>query len=63
MIYLNDLSLTSQNIQINELLKAIETSIPATEIEKTISINKAKEEINRFLLAHWVVESKSIKLF
>ncbi len=52
---LKDLSLMSQNIQINELLKAIETAIPATEIEKAISRNKANEERNRSLPAYLVV--------
>ena len=55
MMDLLNLSLMSKNIQINELLKAIETAIPATEIEKAISRNKANEERNRSLPAHLVV--------
>ncbi len=39
----------SQKIQNNELLKAIETAIPATEIEKALSRSKANKERNRSL--------------
>ncbi|RAM49810.1 MAG: hypothetical protein C6Y22_20025 [Hapalosiphonaceae cyanobacterium JJU2] len=43
-------------------MKAIETAIPATEIEKAISRNKANEERNRSLPAHEIVPLFSLFL-
>lgn len=45
----------SQKIQSHELLKAIETAIPATEIEKALSRSKANKERNRSLPAQLIV--------
>ncbi|BCL34006.1 hypothetical protein NSMS1_04530 [Nostoc sp. MS1] len=42
-------------IQSDDLLKAIETAIPATAIEQAITTSKANEERNRSLPAHLVV--------
>ena len=42
-------------IQSKDLLKAIETAIPATAIEQAIATSKASEERNRSLPAHLVV--------
>ena len=42
-------------IQSNDLLKAIETAIPATAIEQAVTTSKASEERNRSLPAHLVV--------
>ncbi|TFI54903.1 hypothetical protein BLD44_007960 [Mastigocladus laminosus UU774] len=42
-------------IQSNDLLKAIETAIPATAIEQAIATTKANGERNRSLPAHLVV--------
>lgn len=42
-------------IQSKDLLKAIETAIPATAIEQAIATSKANEERNRSLPAHLVV--------
>jgi hypothetical protein len=42
-------------IQSNQLLKAIETAIPATAIEQAVTASKASEERNRSLPAHLVV--------
>jgi Insertion element 4 transposase N-terminal len=52
---LKDLSLMSQKIPSNELLKALETAIPATEIEKAIARSNVNEERNRSLPAHLMV--------
>ncbi|HEY9783524.1 MAG TPA: hypothetical protein V6D09_25720 [Leptolyngbyaceae cyanobacterium] len=40
----------SPMIQSNQLLKAIETAIPATAIEQAVTASKASEERNRALL-------------
>lgn len=45
----------SPRIQSNDLLKAIETAIPATAIEKAIATTKAAEQRNRSLPAQLVV--------
>lgn len=42
-------------IQSEELLKAIETAIPATAVEQALATTKAKEERSRSLPAHLVV--------
>lgn len=55
MVHLKDFSLLSPTIQKSDLLKAIETAIPATAIERAIVTSKASEERNRSLPAHLVV--------
>ncbi|RCJ40979.1 transposase [Nostoc punctiforme NIES-2108] len=52
---LKDFSLLSPMIQSDDLLKAIETAIPATAIEQAIATTKANEERHRSLPAHLVV--------
>jgi len=52
---LKDFSLVSPIILSSDLLKAIETAIPATAIEQAIVTSKANEERNRSLPAHLVV--------
>ncbi|KOP26325.1 transposase [Hapalosiphon sp. MRB220] len=54
-MHLKDFSLLSPMIQSDDLLKAIETAIPATAIEQAITTSKANEERNRSLPAHLVV--------
>lgn len=54
-MHLKDFSLLSPIIQSKDLLKAIETAIPATAIEQAIATSKASEERNRSLPAHLVV--------
>ena len=55
MVPLKNFSLLSPTIQSSDLLKAIETAIPATAIEQAIATTKASEERNRSLPAHLVV--------
>ena len=55
MVPLKNFSLLSPTIQRSDLLKAIETAIPATAIEQAIATTKASEERNRSLPAHLVV--------
>ena len=50
-MYLKDFSLLSPRIQSNDLLKAIETAIPATAIEQAVTKSIATEERNRSLPA------------
>lgn len=52
---LKDFSLVPPIILSSDLLKAIETAIPATAIEQAIVTSKANEERNRSLPAHLVV--------
>lgn len=54
-MHLKDFSLLSSIIQSKDVLKAIETAIPATAIEQAIATCKASEERNRSLPAHLVV--------
>jgi hypothetical protein len=51
VVHLKDFSLLSPTIQSGDLLKAIETAIPATAIEQAIATTKASEERNRSLPA------------
>ncbi len=55
MVHLKDLSLLSPVIQRSDLLKAIETAIPAEAIEQAIAKTKVEEERNRSLPAQVVV--------
>jgi Na+/H+-dicarboxylate symporter len=55
VVPLKNFSLLSPTIQSSDLLKAIETAIPATAIEQAIATTKASEERNRSLPAHLVV--------
>jgi len=55
VVPLKNFSLLSPTIQRSDLLKAIETAIPATAIEQAIATTKASEERNRSLPAHLVV--------
>ena len=55
MVHLKDFSLLSPTIQSGDLLKAIETAIPATAIEQAIATTKASEERNRSLPAQLVI--------
>jgi hypothetical protein len=54
-VHLKDFSLLSLKIQSQDLLKAIETAIPATAIELAVATSKANEQRNRSLPAHLVV--------
>lgn len=54
-MHLKDFSLLSPKIQSQDLLKAIETAIPATAIELAVATSKANEQRNRSLPAHLVV--------
>jgi hypothetical protein len=55
VVHWKNFSLLSPTIQSSELLKAIETAIPAMAIEQAIITSKASEERNRSLPAHLVV--------
>lgn len=55
MVHLKDFSLLSPTIQSRDLLKAIETAIPATAIEQAIATTRASEERNRSLPAQLVI--------
>ncbi len=54
-MHLKDFSLVSPDIQSGDLLKAIETAIPATAIKQAIAKTKVEEERNRSLPAQLVV--------
>jgi hypothetical protein len=54
-VHLKDFSLLSPSIQSSDLLKAIETAIPATAIEEAIATTQADEERKRSLPAQLVV--------
>jgi hypothetical protein len=54
-VHLKDFSLLSPSIQSSELLKAIETAIPATAIEEASATTQADEERKRSLPAQLVV--------
>ncbi len=47
MVHLKDFSLLCPTIQSSDLLKAIETAIPATAIEEAIASTQADEERRR----------------
>ena len=49
MVHLEGFSLLSQKIRSDDLFKAIETAIPASEIEQAIVNSKANEKRNRSL--------------
>ena len=49
MVHLKGFSLLSPNIRSSDLFKAIETAIPASEIEQAIVNTKANEKRNRSL--------------
>lgn len=55
MVHLKNFSLLSSAIQSSDLLKAIETAIPAIQIEQAITKSKANEQRNRSLPAQLVV--------
>ncbi len=55
MVHLKGFSLLSPNIRSSDLFKAIETAIPASEIEQAIVNSKANEKRNRSLPAQLVV--------
>ncbi|MBH8564619.1 transposase domain-containing protein [Nostoc sp. CENA67] len=63
MVHLKDLSVLSPKIQSSDLLKAIETAIPATAIEQAIATTKADEERRRSLPAQLVVSQGKRILF
>lgn len=48
MVHLKDFSLLSPKIQSNDVLKAIETAIPATAIERAIATSKASIDAKSF---------------
>ncbi|MBD2731703.1 hypothetical protein H6G96_36865 [Nostoc sp. FACHB-892] len=47
MVHLKDFSLVCPDIQSNDLLKAIETAIPAAAIEQAIANTQTQEERKR----------------
>jgi hypothetical protein len=51
VVHLKDFSLVSPNIQNSDLLKAIETAIPAFVIEEAIANTQTQEERKRSLPA------------
>ena len=55
MVYLKDFSLVSPLIRSSDVLKAIETAIPAMVIEEIIAETKTGEERRRSLPAQLVV--------
>lgn len=55
MVHFKDIPVLSPTIKSSDLLKAIETAIPATAIEQAVATTKASEERNRSLPAHLVV--------
>ena len=55
MVHLKGFSLLSSRIQSSDLLKAIETAIPVTAIERAVATTKASEERKRSLPAQLVV--------
>ena len=55
MVHLKDFSLLCPTIQSSDLLKAIETAIPATGIEEAIASTQADEERRRSLPAQLVI--------
>lgn len=54
LVHLKDFLLLSLTIQSGDVLKAIETAIPATAIEQAIALTKTQEERTRSLPAKLV---------